>query len=197
MARLDVDDAEPPDAERDAVCQVRAAVVGTSVRHQSVIQSSEPGSMTGRGSPADLDDSADPAHASAQLSHGVVSCPAPEHGAQTRPSRRGQADLRRPSRDPLPRTDLDTRASARERRVDGLDHPHDLEADRRRRPWVGTRANGVAEVSELEQERLGGVDLGDTMSPVRYVSRYSPNVSGSGSCTPESKMRSGSLDVSS
>ena len=38
---------------------------------------------------------------------------------------------------------------------------------------------------------------GETMSPVRYVRLYSPNDSGSLSITPESKMRTGSLDVSS
>src|SRR6185312_7866830 len=38
---------------------------------------------------------------------------------------------------------------------------------------------------------------GETMSPVRYDSRYSPNVCGSRSVTPESKTRTGSLLVSS
>ena len=38
---------------------------------------------------------------------------------------------------------------------------------------------------------------GDTMSPVRYVSRYSPNVSGFGRFTPLSNTRTGSLLVSS
>src|SRR5262252_10977659 len=35
------------------------------------------------------------------------------------------------------------------------------------------------------------------MSPVRYESLYSPNVSGFGIMTPESKTRTGSFDVSS
>ncbi len=38
---------------------------------------------------------------------------------------------------------------------------------------------------------------GETMSPVRYVSLYSPNVSGFGSSAPESKTRTGSELVSS
>ncbi len=37
----------------------------------------------------------------------------------------------------------------------------------------------------------------ETMSPVRYVNWYSPNVSGSRSITPESNTRTGSLLVSS
>jgi hypothetical protein len=38
---------------------------------------------------------------------------------------------------------------------------------------------------------------GETMSPVRYVSLYSPKVSGLGSTAPESNTRTGSELVSS
>ena len=63
VAALDVDDAQPPDAERDAGRRVRAAVVRAAVRHRV----GHPVEDVGRDDPSrlapDLDDSADPAHA--------------------------------------------------------------------------------------------------------------------------------------
>src|SRR5947207_8011990 len=44
---------------------------------------------------------------------------------------------------------------------------------------------------------LAAATRGERMSPVRYVSLYSPKVSGFGIATPESNTRTGSFDVSS
>src|SRR4051812_3025179 len=56
------------------------------------------------------------------------------------------------------RRDRDDGAAARERVVDRLDHPNDLEPERSGRTWGAAATDRVAEVGQLERQRLRRLD---------------------------------------
>ena len=84
-----------------------------------------------------------------------------------------------------------------EGRLDRFHDPDDLEAELRRRARRRAGADAVQKSSISSASGSAASSCGETMSPVRYESWNSPNVSGSGASTPESKIRTGSVLVSS
>ncbi len=95
------------------------------------------------------------------------------------------------------RLDLHALATPLERAFDRLDHTHDLESELSGRPWLAEAPNRAAEVEHLREQRLGRGEVrrDDVAGPVAEL-ELAEGLRARKS-TPESKIRTGSLLVSS